>query len=314
MRSLSSAFAATRHRAAVVVAGCAATAALALAGCSAAPASHHSGGQNQTGGAQGQAGGQGQATADKAVALAAKSAAKLTSLTVVETMTVHGIPMPAGGLAPGAGAGAGTNAGRSLTMHLNASMRLKPTILAAIAMHMNFGGRSIVLNEIITSRAMYLKFPGILPTRAGKPWAKISLASLPNHASLQKLFAQTQQSNPLTAMGNPAGLAKFLAAAKHVRIVRNQSVDGVAATEYSGVIDLRALAPSMPASAHQMLGSLGPAAVQFWIDRQHQMRKMDMRLAFGKVSIVMAAHVTSINQPVQIVPPPPSEVSSISHP
>lgn len=295
-----------------MVAGCAAAAALALAGCSTAPASHHSGGQNQSGGAQGQAGGQGPATADKAVALAAKSAAKLRSLTVVETMTVHGIPN--GGLVPGAGAGTGTDAGRSLTMHLNASMRLKPTILAAIAMHMKFGGRSVVLNEIITSRAMYLKFPGILPTRMGRPWAKISLASLPNHASLQKLFAQTQQSNPLTAMGNPAGLAKFLAAAKHVRIVRNQTVDGVAATEYSGVIDLRALAPSMPASAAPMLGSLGPATVKFWIDRQHQMRKMDMRLAFGKISIVMAAHVTSINQPVQIVPPPASEVTSIKHP
>jgi hypothetical protein len=295
-----------------VVAGCAAAAALALAGCSTTPASHHSGGQNQSGGAQGQAAGQGQATADKAVALAAKSAAKLRSLTVVETMIVHGIP--SGGLVPVGDAGTGPNTGRRLTMHLNASMRLKPSILAAIAMHMNFGGRSIVLNEIITSRAMYLKFPGILPTRAGRPWAKISIASLPNHASLQKLFAQTQQSNPLTAMGNPAGLARFLAAAKHVRIVRNQSVDGVPATEYSGVIDLRALAPSMPSSAQPMLGSLGPAAVKFWIDRQHQMRQMDMRLAFGKVSMVMAAHVTSINQPVQIVPPPASEVSSISQP
>src|SRR5215470_1025909 len=115
MRSPSSAFAATRHRAGVVVAGGAA-AALAIAGCGATAASHHSGGQNHAGGVLGQASGQGQLTADKAVALAAKSAAKVSSLTVVETMTVHGIPMAAGGLVSGAGSGTGTDAGRSLTM------------------------------------------------------------------------------------------------------------------------------------------------------------------------------------------------------
>ncbi len=115
-------------------------------------------------------------------------------------------------------------------------------------------------------------------------------------------------------MGNPAGLAKFLAAGKNLRVIRDQSVDGVATTEYSGVIDLASLVPSMPAAEQHMFGSLGPATIRFWIDHQHQMRKMIMRFAFGKASIAMRVNVTSINKPVRIVPPPASQVSAISHP
>lgn len=291
-----------------MAAACVATTALFLAGCGTAHQSGHAGSQSH-------AGSQGHLTASRAIALAARSAAKVTSLTLVENMTMHGIPVPgAGGLIPGTGGGAGAPANGSLAIHATASMRLKPALLAAIAMNMHFGGRSVQVAEILTSRAIYMKIPGMLPTQAGKPWAKISLASLPNGTSLRKLFEQAQKGNPLTAMGNPSGLAKFLAAAKHLRVVRDQSVDGVPATEYSGIINLRALAPSMSATERQIFGSLGPASIRFWIDHQHQMRKMDLRFALGKASIVMAVHVTSINKPVRIVPPPASQVSVISHP
>src|SRR5258708_19154230 len=241
-------------------AGGAATAALTLlGGCAAAHQGQHAGGQRHI-------------TAGQAVALAAKRAAKLTSLTVSETMTMHGIPLPSGGgLIPGAGTGGGGSASRSFTMHAIASMRLKPALLAAIAVKMDLGGRSVVLGEIFTGKAIYLKMPGILPTRAGKPWAKISLASLPNGTSLRKLFARTQTGNPLTAMGNPTAMAKFLAAARHVRVVRDQSVDGVVTTKYSGVIDLRSFATAMPAADRQFFAALGPADIKFWIDHQHQM-------------------------------------------
>ena len=285
-----------------MAAGGAATAALTLlGGCGAAHQGEHAGGQRHI-------------TAAQAVALAAKRAAKLTSLTVAETMTMHGIPMPSGGgLIPGAGAGGGS-ASQTFTMHATASMRLKPSLLAALAVNMNLGGKSLVLHEILTGKAIYLKMPGVLPTRGGKPWAKISLASLPNGMSLRKLFAQTQTGNPLTAMGNPTALAKFLAAAKHVSVVRDQSVDGVVTTEYSGVIDLRSFAKAMSSADLKFFGSLGPADIKFWIDHQHQMRKMVMRLAFGKASIALTANITSINQPVRIVPPPAGQVSAISHP
>src|SRR5258708_22456119 len=261
MRRLSSAYGITRHRVGIVSAGCVTTAALALiGGCGTGSAGHASGGGHSEGRGQSAGSGHsagrghaanngdgGQAAASQAIALAARTAAKLRSLTVVETMTMHGIPVPSGGgLIPGAGGG--LPASGTLTMHATASVRLRPALRAAIAVKMDIAGRSVDVDEILTSRAIYLKMPGILPTRAGKPWAKISLASLPNGTSLRKLFARTQTGNPLTAMGNPTALAKFLAAARHVRVVRDQSVDGVVTTKYSGVIDLRSFATAMPSA------------------------------------------------------------------
>jgi len=245
--------------------------------------------------------------------MAARSAAKITSLTMVETMTMHGIPLP--GLTPGASTGGGTASG-NLTMHATASMRLKPALLADIAIHMNIGAKPVTLDEILTSRAIYLKMPGVLPTPGGKPWGKISLASLPNGLSLRKLFQQAQNGNPLTAMGSPSALSKFLAAAKHLKVVHDQTVDGVATTEYSGTLDLRSLASEMPAAERNLVGSSGLGNIPFrvWIDHQHFMRKMVMRLAFGKALIALTANITSINKPVRIAPPPASQVSAISHP
>src|SRR5258707_3199875 len=123
MRMRSSAFSISRHRVRFGPVEGAATAALPrLGGCGAAHQGQHAGGQRHI-------------TAGQAVALAAKRAAKLTSLTVSETMTMHGIPLPSGGgLIPGAGTGGGGPASPSFTMHAIASLRLQAAPLAAIAM------------------------------------------------------------------------------------------------------------------------------------------------------------------------------------
>src|SRR5258708_21776019 len=114
------ALARSRLRVGSGAAGGAATAALTLlGGCGAAHQGQHAGGQRHI-------------TAGQAVALAAKRAAKLTSLTVSETMTMHGIPLPSGGgLIPGAGTGRGGSASRNFTMHAAARIRPKPPLLAS---------------------------------------------------------------------------------------------------------------------------------------------------------------------------------------
>ena len=129
-----------------------------------------------------------------------------------------------------------------------------------------------------------------------------------------------QSGNPLTAMGSPALLAKFLATAKHLRVVGDQSVDGVPVTEYSGTVSLPSLMAAMPAAERRLMGtapaSLHLSGVPFkvWIDRQHHTRKMVMRFAFGKISMAVTVHVTSINQAVRISAPPASQVSALSSP
>jgi hypothetical protein len=293
----------TPYRRGGAAAGFAATLTLALiAGCG-------SGSPGQSGGGNG-----GNVTAAQAVAAAAKNSAKITSMTAVETMTMRGLGMPSsGGLMTG---GTGALGNGTVKMRANARLRLKPSLLAALSMNMDMAGRSIHFDEIFTSHAIYVKSPGLVPTHAGKPWGKISLAALPGGMNLRKLFSQSQNGNPMTAMGSPSALAKFLANAKHLRVVGHETVDGVATTEYAGALNLRALVAAMPAAQKNLLGPDAPTSIPFrvWIDGQHYTRKMVMSFAFGKVSMALTVHITSINKPVRIVAPPASQVSAISTP
>jgi hypothetical protein len=315
MSSLSSAFATTRRRplaARLLATGCAA-AALALAGgCGTAP------GSGQHGGGPGGSAGSGQPMASRAVALAAKDAATITSLRMVETMTMHGLPVSKGGGLPGGASD--ILAHGSFTLHLNATMRLKPKLLAAMNMHITGGGQAVEFGEILTSSAIYVKLPSLpgMPSHPGKPWTKVSLASLPNGQSLRKLFEQAQDGNPLTAMGSPAALAKFLSAAKHLRVLGDQNVGGVPTTEYSGTLDSRTLLAKLPDSERNLIrpgGQLsGGIPFHIWIDHQHHLRKMLMHFHVGKASVAMAARLIAINQPVRITPPPPGQVSTAPAP
>lgn len=252
----------------------------------------------------------------QAIALAVKESAKIRSLTMVETVTMRGLGTSGagGGLIPGGSAGSGGAGNGVLTARVNAKMRLRPTLLAAMSINMHVAGRPISIEEILTSRAIYMKVPGGLPTQAGKPWAKISLESLPNGLDLRKLFEKMQNGSPLTAMGSPKALAKFLANAKHLRVIGDQTVGGVTTTEYAGILNRNALMAAVPAAQKKVIRSSGVTNIPFrwWIDRQHHMRKMTMRLAMGKASMSLVANITSINAPVRIVPPPASQVSAIS--
>jgi hypothetical protein len=267
----------------------------------------------------GSTGHSGKADARQAIALAVRESAKITSLTMVETVTMRGLGTSSAGdgLIPGGSPGSGGAGNGALTARVNTKMRLKPTLLAAMSINMHLAGKPISIEEILTSRAIYIKVPGGgLPTQAGKPWAKISLASLPNGINLRKLFEKMQNGNPLTAMGSPKALAKFLASAKHLRVIGDQTVGGVTTTEYAGILNRNALMAAVPAAQKKVIRSSGVTSIPFrmWIDRQHHMRKMTMRLAMGKASMSLIANITSINAPVRIVPPPASQVSTIRTP
>jgi len=248
--------------------------------------------------------GAGSPSAAQALALASRNASHVSTLTLKETATLHGLP-----------AAAGLGSSSALKLIMDERLRLKPTVAAELSMHINVAGKALALQEILTSHALYLRAPGIAPASPGKPWAKISLAALPNGMNLRRLFSQTQSNGPFSQLGSPQALAKLLAAAKNVRVVRNQVVDGVSTTEYSGVISFRNILALMPAADRKAFGSL-PSGLRFggpfrvWIDGRHFMRRIELRFNVRKLSIAVRVDVTSVNQPVTIVPPPASQVSA----
>jgi hypothetical protein len=294
----------------------AAFAALVLAGATAgcATSTHHtssgaghtspSAGSHQTSAASGG----GSLSAAQAIAAATRNTTHVSSLALTMSVTLHGLPAVSGIGSVGAPAGGAAR----LIMH--EQMRLRPSLLASVNMHMTIGGHALVIDEILTSKALYVRAPGLLPTGA-KPWTKVSLASLPNGTSLRTLFGQAQSSNPFSQLGSPQALARLLKVAQRVRVVGHPVVDGVSTTEYSGVISLQRIFALMPAANRRLLGSAPaglrtPGPFRFWIDAKHEMRRMELQLHFRKISMAVRVDVTSINQPVSIVPPPASQVST----
>lgn len=257
-----------------------------------------------------------QLSAAQAIDLAARNTQRVRSLTMTEKVTIRP-PKSRGhrpaGLPPGSNGGALFGPGGQISVTATVTMQLKPTLLADTRMNVGLGAHDVTLHEILTARAIYLRLPALpgMPGHSGKPWTKVSLGKLP--VTPAKLFGGVMGTDPLAP--NPLGAGQLLRLASKLRVVHGQVVDGVPTTEYAGTIPLRGLASLIPA-AKGKLGS-APAALRktglpfrVWIDGQHQVRRLVLRLGLDGGSMTVTMNITSINQPVHIVPPPASKVSA----
>jgi hypothetical protein len=202
----------------------------------------------------------------------------------------------------------------SVTMSGTAHVRIRPTLLAdADFSKIDAAGQSLPggMHEILTHRSIYLKMAP-LSQQLHKPWAKISFSDLQQGTgvNLSQLTQQVQNSNPLMQ-------TQMLAAAKDVRAVGTQTIDGVTTTHYTGTYSLSAGLAKLPASqravAQKGLQTLGVKTVRFnvWIDGQHQTRKIVVAEAGSVENMTMTMQVTGINQPVSVTLPPASQVATI---
>jgi LppX_LprAFG lipoprotein len=227
-------------------------------------------------------------------------------MALTETMSLQGLPTGA----------FGPSSSGTIDLTIAMRMQLKPTLLADIKLDMTFGSRSLMMHQILTSSALYLDAPGILPSTGGKPWTEVSLSSLHGGVSPSTLFKQLEEGDPMAATSSPQGLAELLAAAQNARVTGDQVIDGVPTTEYSGTISFQAFLAALPGSERQSLAS-APVSLRrsglpfkIWIDHSHQARKLELRLTYIGVSMVIAVNVKSVNAPVHVSAPPASQVSS----
>jgi LppX_LprAFG lipoprotein len=202
----------------------------------------------------------------------------------------------------------------SVTMSGTAHVRIRPSLLAdADFSKIDAAGQSLPggMHEILTHRSIYLKMAP-LSQQLHKPWAKISFSELQQGTgvNLSQLTQQVQNSNPLMQ-------TQMLAAAKDVRAVGKQTIDGISTTHYTGTYSLSAGLAKLPASqravAQKGLQTLGVKNVRFnvWIDGQHQTRKIVVSETGSMENMTMTMQVTGINQPVSVTPPPASQVATI---
>ena len=235
----------------------------------------------------------------QAIALAAATSQRLTSFTATETVTLSR-PGPAVG---------------RFGMSMRLAMQLKPTLLASADATMTGAGHRFSIREIVTRHAIYMNVGALgafLHTRQAKPWVEISLAKLAGRTGFAAMFKKLGQGQ---LASNPLGNARFFAAATHLRRVGASVVDGVPTTEYSGVLKPSALVKFLPAAQRAAFGTavrmFGHSSMPFevWIDGQHHIRMLTMRLSAMSMSMLVKVKITSVNKPVTIKLPPASQVT-----
>jgi hypothetical protein len=203
----------------------------------------------------------------------------------------------------------------SVSMTGSLAMRNEPSLLAtANFSSIKANGQSMPggMSEIVTDKTIYLKMAELQQELGGKQWLELPLSELQQSTglNLSQLLNQVQGNNPLVQ-------TQMLAAAKDVRTVGTQEVDGVQTTHYTGSYPLSAGLAKLPASlrgmAQQQIQKLGLQTAQFnvWIDAQHQTRKLTMTEHGNGETVNVALNVTSIGQPVNVTLPTGSQVATI---
>ena len=186
----------------------------------------------------------------------------------------------------------------------NIQFRLRPSLLAQVDLSIPPAS----VNEILTTKVAYLKIPGLGST--GKPWVKLSLTGKNGPgAALGQLLQSAENSNP-------ANQTAALTASKDLRKTGTEVVSGIPTTRYEGTYSvqdqLKKMPPALRKITSQSIAALGITRVQFtiWIDGQHQMRRVITVEKGSSTTITTKLDIISINQPVNVTLPPPSQVTS----
>lgn len=228
----------------------------------------------------------------QAISLAADQSQRITSASSTMTIKVAGA----------------TNATTTGSMQ----MQLKPALLASAKLNISSGGQTIPIQEIISSKAIYMKIPG-LARMTGRPWLKISLTKLSGKlgASLGQLLQNLQNSNPLDQ-------TRILAVSKNARVTGTEVIGGVRTTRYSGSYSASAALASLSPRLRKLMAPAlktvtGDVRFTVWIDAQHQVRRVAETEKVSGETVDTLINVTAINQPVQITLPPSSQVATLPH-
>jgi hypothetical protein len=168
-------------------------------------------------------------------------------------------------------------------------------------------GQKLHIKAVLIGSTLYFNEPS-LRRQIGKPWIKLDLSTLKNTplASVAQLVRSVENNSFLN-------LAQLFAATKNVHVVGKQRVGGVPTTQYAGSFKApelsRALAPGLRKTLASALKALGNGTVSFhmWVDGQHRPRKTTEIETINGEIISTTVNVTSVDQPVQITPPPASQ-------
>lgn len=160
------------------------------------------------------------------------------------------------------------------------------------------------LQLIIVGGKTYAKLPPAL-NKSGKPYVLVSGNS--SNATVRALAGSLDSALSSASIGS---VGAFITAAKTVKLVGTDTINGVKATHYSVVVDISKLPADLPGK--DALGSSGlkTLPLDLYIDDQGRPIRVneDFKVQGQEVSSIVT--VTNYNKPVTVTAPPASQVST----
>jgi hypothetical protein len=159
--------------------------------------------------------------------------------------------------------------------------------------------------EVVTASAVYLQAPGLAPS-VGKPWISVPLAGLSADPAMVGLY-QTE--------AVPTAEAALLDTATGLRKAGAGTIDGDRTTRYVGTIEPSVALGRLSPAARQLLAPelttvTGDMRIVVWIDRQHNLCKVQTSATVAGLVTVTTVVIKALNPTVHIAVPAASLVSA----
>jgi hypothetical protein len=209
----------------------------------------------------------------------------------------------------------GTVAG-SNSIDAQASMSMKPLAMS-MEMKMAGGGESGEMEVRLVGEAMYLNSGE--PLEAGKKWMKFDLAALKEAGGQDPLAGLTSQAGQ-----NPTDASGALAAAKDLKKVGEETVDGVKTTHFTGTVTLDSMRESLKNEdaetrkrREQTIEQYEESGVDrltmdLWVDENDQTKQVRTRGTTDEGAMDLMIKILSVNKPVTVTAPPAAETVDLA--
>jgi len=195
-------------------------------------------------------------------------------------------------------------AGGSIISTIN---EVRKPLQLSITMTEHAAGRTVPVSAVMAHSRMYLKIGGMigLPKSVAGKWYEFPLR--PGDAGSMASVIQSLESE------NPTSDTQVLAAGKKLRADGTQVIAGVETTRYTGYFAPVTALHALPTSERQYMAPIlrqltGNVTFTVWIDRNGQFRQTEELETFDSHTLTLTFTYLSINQPVTITIPPPSQI------
>jgi hypothetical protein len=213
--------------------------------------------------------------------------------------------------------GAVDRSGRRATMSMDFGS------LAELVPGSALAGDELTLEMVFDWPVAYMRAP-FLPSEVsgGKRWVKLDLAAMAKGQGIELPSLGSFGQN------DPSAFLDFLKAARGLRVLGQEEIDGVSTTHYLARIDLASFVDRLPAKERRRLGpalaqlrqltqngQLAPL-VDAWVDGDGLLRRFGMSFSVpagsqsADVSLTMDLH--DFGAEVDVTPPPADEVAELT--